>query len=746
MTKPSASAPQDVNSLLDGGNVYAEYKSYEYILNFMQNTDMRSPAAYNFCRAVEGAGINVEGFPSKKSKKKGDSSIVYAQARVPQRNKVVAEDWAILEAHFKAERETLAKDGVIDRPVVLENLDRLASYLGMGEIEKRTLDFMYCHTHAYMMSNITDDVCVNDAAMGAVVGRMCNDEARFAQYGHALSPQGKFQKFGLMMKNFSSPFPNWNGELMEKIRRPDLDKEELVRILVGKPAKTELEYEDFEYLGVDLDMICKILENATKDGVSGVNILLYGPAGGGKTELSKAIAKKVGIPLFSIGEEEGAGGERDVVDFDDEGDVMGHHTEHDNKTTGQRRLGDLLRAQTLLSDGKSSILHFDEIEDLLLKGTDTEKASDTESKIAINTLLTSNQVPVIWNGNDPEKFHSSVRNRFLFSLFIDHPPVQVRRKIWERQAGLQKLDISAQELDYLAREYDASPRQIALSVKDAKISGMGIKAIEIALPASAKITSGASEAIYDSSTVRKNYDPDFSSLKTSEGTDFPLPALIGKGKEREAFTLFAQGTKGSGVRSLSRHIAEQIVMNPIECSMSALNVSTPMSSPQGNISSVFNSAADMRRILCVNDIEFLAENPEAPSKWDEGVTEFFVEKIRKHRLPVIVSSTKPDLILPKGLESIFTHKVKLGAMDEAQSQRAFAQFFGQEAPAEITSVKNLVAGDFSKVWHFVQKANDNPDPARLVALLRQEREIRRQEDSAGRVMGFGIPRASSDLE
>ncbi len=69
--------------------------------------------------------------------------------------------------------------------------------------------------------------------------------------------------------------------------------------------------EDYDHVTADRDLIAGVLKGAVDSGASGVNILLYGPPGSGKTELAKVAALAAGADLFATGEAVGGDGESD---------------------------------------------------------------------------------------------------------------------------------------------------------------------------------------------------------------------------------------------------------------------------------------------------------------------------------------------------------------------------------------------------------------------------------------------------
>lgn len=740
-----------VSSILDGGNNYYDLKAYQYLLNFMNNTDMSSPAAYNFCYGME-IYADIDGFPvenegpvNKKNKKDAEKQQRYPHSKKPLRGKVKPEDWNHLKSYFKKQIEEIG-DVDIKPPIVVENFLKLSDYLGFSDVEKTALEYLIVHGCHDYLDHVAGALCNKDESAGPVMARLCNDETHHRQFSKFISPAGKLVNYGLMERPQFEFFPELSDEVGEVLAQPNLEKQDIVQAFVGKPTETELDLEDFQYMGEDdIGLICDLIRNAVKQNIKGVNVLVYGPAGGGKTELSRAISKELGISMYAIGEEESKAEFKDNVVYDEFGDAVGVERKGGGqKTTGQKRLSDLMRAQSLLEGGKNAYLLFDEIEDLLLKGTDSEKAADTESKIAINRLLENNPVPVIWNGNDPEKFHQAVRDRFTFSIYVDHPPMAVRKKIWQKQIELQGVDLSEGDVDQLAREYDASPRKITLALKAAKVSGRGKKAVEMALPASARITHGSALAIKDHSSPSRFYMPEFSRISTVKNDKFDLSDLIQRGHEGQPFALLASGPKGSGLRALTRHIAEGLQMNIDEHSMGYLMQSDMMSSAEQKIASAFNAAADRRRFLAIHDMELLTGVPSDEKSWDPGLTGLVIDMARHHDKPFALTSCAHDVAFPERLKAVFSDQITLGELGPDQRYKAFETFFGQKPPGMIDMLEGLMIADFANVRKDLQKKDTQKIyGSDVVRLLAQQIELRSQ--SSGSNIGFGTAAKKSSI-
>ena len=142
---------------------------------------------------------------------------------------------------------------------------------------------------------------------------------------------------------------------------------------LGTPLEPSLNLSDYEHVSDDLDLVTRVIEGASLEKAHGVNILLFGPPGTGKTELAKLAAAAAGVTLYAAGEEQVAGRE----------------------ISRSERLTDLAVFQRLLAGNDGTAILFDEFEDVAW-----QLINRGGSKIYLNRLLETNPVPVIWTSNN----------------------------------------------------------------------------------------------------------------------------------------------------------------------------------------------------------------------------------------------------------------------------------------------------------------------------------------------------------
>lgn len=223
--------------------------------------------------------------------------------------------------------------------------------------------------------------------------------------------------------------------------------DELLACIVQQTPPGECRIEDFPHLAADATRVREVVDNALRNEVCGVNALLYGRPGTGKTQFALAIAAAAGLTAVMVrtAGEDGEGLSR------------------------QGRLGAYQLAQHMLRNRRDCLIVFDEVEDVfhasqggllaLLRGL----PSTGSDKGWLNRTLEENPLPAIWITNDAESMDPAFLRRFLLPIAFVVPPRLVRRRIAERHLGDQSIpDALMEELaadDELLPSHFSAARQ-----------------------------------------------------------------------------------------------------------------------------------------------------------------------------------------------------------------------------------------------------------------------------------------------
>ena len=179
--------------------------------------------------------------------------------------------------------------------------------------------------------------------------------------------------------------------------------------------KASLSEKDFPHLLKEMELLIPLLSNAMSRQEYGINILIHGFPGVGKTQFARLIAEKCNVTLY------------EVNCVDEDGDML----------KGSSRFSAYQLCQSMMAKSKNSMIIFDEIEDVFpanaeslfmsLYGMSSRKSSN--GKAWVNQVLEHNPVPAIWIGNDVGSMDAAYLRRFTFVLEFPRPVRRVRRKI-----------------------------------------------------------------------------------------------------------------------------------------------------------------------------------------------------------------------------------------------------------------------------------------------------------------------------
>lgn len=756
-----------VSQILDGGDSHTERLGIEYLLRFMRSTRSQSVTAYKICEAFESAYTDeIDGFPANppiqtaeetKAKKASElddfedeenlpAGFSKAQKRYPSRkrgmeNKVDEKDWTRLQNFLEEKLAELPNEPPSN---LWQNLGLLSESLKFTEQEAALLRVLYVMEYSDTLQSIIGPATDHNDKVAASALRLAGfaETAENAKaFSHALSPNGKFVRYDVIESSGTNTrFPTISMDTEDVLERDLLTPEVIRKEFVGPPTKALLTYDDIKDLDIrpQIDHAITLLKGAAEKGIVGVNVRLDGPTGGGKTELAKLIIQEAGLTGYSIGESEDFGASATSSTYNEVDGSSSTDTVH-RTSESERRFGELLRAHALLADDQSSVVFFDEIEDLLTKGNDRKESGSLASKIALNLFMERNVRPNLLCANNPENFDGYIHSRTTFSIYVDYPPIQVRKKIWERQMEIMGVELDDATVTKVARKYDASPRQIANAIKSVKATDEGLAAIEISLPESARILTGSRTNLLDTSAVSDLYAPALVNMQTEERS---TPArLVERGLQHIPFSLLVQGPKGSGVASLVRQIGEGIMRNMNEYSMTDLAVDSPQISAEAKIASAFDDATNRRRFLVLHDLDALSPEPTRQTSWkEEPIVKSFIEMARRHELPFAATTckTSENLTFPGSIKALFSDQIELGNMTEQQIHEGFEHFFGLKFPTvpEIKGLPELVVGDFAAVRRKLQRMeSERTNPEFIVATLKEAAK-NRLDFADGMKMGF----------
>lgn len=188
-----------------------------------------------------------------------------------------------------------------------------------------------------------------------------------------------------------------------------ISEENLQSAFFKEAPETALTLNDFSHLEQVETTVLPYLKTAVEQQRPGVNILIYGAPGSGKTELTRVLSKTLNCRTYEI-----------AVD-----------TERHSRLDAWRIANTCLRAQ------KHNLLVLDEAEDVFNEDIQLSRSGKPvrSNKAKINKFLETNACPTLWLTNSLENMDPAMLRRFDIILESAAPTEPQRRAIIEKSVG-----------------------------------------------------------------------------------------------------------------------------------------------------------------------------------------------------------------------------------------------------------------------------------------------------------------------
>lgn len=450
-------------------------------------------------------------------------------------------------------------------------------------------------------------------------------------------------------------------------------KDTLTRNFAIPCGKSKLAKSDYAYIN-EFDLVQSYLKQALKQKKSGVNILLYGKPGTGKTEFAKLLAQSVNAKLHK------------VKTSDDDGEA----------TDGAQRLNSYLLAQQFLEPSQN-ILLYDEVEDILSSSRHEKRL---KNKAFLNESLENNVVATIWITNDIKSVDDAIIRRFDFVLEAKVPKKETREQILKKICG-DKLNEKAYEFAKKAKNLAPAIIKKAYDISstlEGDFSANFITLIKNTLKAQeSKHKWGKKKKKAEQIELPQSYSTEF--INASVNIERIASGIVANANAR----ICLYGLSGTGKSAYARYIAKKLNRPCLVKSASDLK-SCWVGASEKNIARAFKEAKKKSAVLVFDEVDsFLQDRNSTTKSWEISEVNEMLIQMEKFD-GIFIATTNLMDGLDKAALRRFDLKLEFKALNEKQRVKLFEKECElldlpceKDTKAQIARLDYLTPGDFAAV-------------------------------------------------
>ncbi len=584
-------------------------------------------------------------------------------------------------------QEIKSKVSIVD----ITNYDfdkNLSLIFDVFDLDQDYRDLVQCMLSMYkntMMRNILD--CFDITVMSRIISEehipffsaMCTIPRQ--QIKKMLSENSILFESNILVQKMGDT--KFNESFMKLTFKKHQSVDEVRNTIVGEPISCDLNAGNFIHIADAFNNVKTLLQKSRAAKKRGINILVHGAVGCGKTSFAQAVATDAGLRLYSA-----CGTDLDT----------------------DARRAKLNQMQKILTSDSGAVLLFDDAEDLL--GQDTR----CNDRLAVHKILENNTTPVIWVVHSIHDIPNSCLRRFSLTASVSTPDEKIRKDVWAGVFKRHNIDF-----DYDKLSKDIKVMDVPLAILDNAVRN-------------AEITENPDMVSYTLnsyiSTLNGNKkeppkaEPDtFNTNLLNTDTDLKMLADRIANKKLHKFSLCLYGAPGTGKTAFASYLAHALDMPIVKKPASDLKGSY-VGETEKNIARAFDEARVKHALLVFDEADsFLQDRNKAQRSWEVSSVNEMLTQMEKADFPFICTTNLMDSLDAASLRR-FTFKVKYDFLTPHQVVLAFNEFFGKNIDdTDVKKCTNLAPGDFVVVKNKAEIL-DITDTQELLDMLLQEQSVK----------------------
>ncbi|MCE9685832.1 AAA family ATPase [Shewanella sp. AS16] len=449
----------------------------------------------------------------------------------------------------------------------------------------------------------------------------------------------------------------------------------LSEVTVQSPA-AKFTLKQFEH--VDVQMLQRYLAAAIKRQLKGINILLYGEPGTGKTELARTLAKSINRQLLEV---------RSA--HVEEGHLL------DDIGTGspsRRRLGSMNMLQSLLKHSHSTLLLVDECEGLF------DDISTVYTKEAFMRLLESNAVPAIWITNHVELLEQSFVRRFKLVMELPVPDEHFYYRM--NKPMLSPLNVTKEFMLQLAGRCHVSPAVIANAIHIARTLELQGEEAETLIDSVIASTQKASGKEISSTRYQGDiaFDPALFNLK-GQNADSTLADIEFAVSEGLPVRVLLSGPPGTGKTAWPHYLAECMGLDVLHIKSSDV-LSKYVGDSEQKLATLFRAAQQSQQLILLDEVDsILSKRESANAVHEVQLVNELLSQLECCQVPVFAATNHLNA-LDSAVMRRFDFKLECDYLTQQQKELLYRQTLQlrkltTDEQSALAKLAYLTPGDFA---------------------------------------------------
>ncbi|WP_255478955.1 ATP-binding protein [Pantoea sp. ME81] len=594
-------------------------------------------------------------------------------------------------------------------------VSRFATRIGLNSAEKAILEFTLQLHQERLLDDVTEWLGPLTSSKVYRTLAMTLDITE-TEVREALGPSSTLTKTGLvslemngahLLRNKLEPF---SPTLAERLYSGETSPARLLQGMINICGPAHLKLDNYAHIPA-VNILRQWLHHALSTQRIGVNILIHGQPGSGKSQLCRLIANELQTPLYEVSSE----------------------NESLRPISGSRRLRAWRAAQRLFIDERAIIL-LDEAEDVFVESPGIHNSSPLPlAKAWINRLLEENVVPTLWVANDIDCMDPAMVRRFDMVIELNAPPRNQRAEIIQEACGEilapGALALLA-EASYLAPAVINRAANVLAGIGDKLSKEKCSETLMYLINNTLKAQGHKPIKNHVAAQIPAFYDTAFINC------DNPLDE-IGKALtpgHSARFCLY--GPSGTGKTAWAHWLAKQLDKVVIERKASQL-FGRYVGESEQNIAALFEQAQRDNAILLIDEIDsFLSARDEFQHHWQVSSANEMLSQMALFEGVLIATTNRFDVLDDAALRR-FDLKVRFNYLCDDQAAALLNIYYRklqlnepQSADMkEISKLDYLTPGDFALVarqHHFKPVSSTEA----FVAALKAECWMKKREKPA----------------